>query len=378
MLVTLTSGPPEVLRLPSVLATALLLTVAACADVTQIVVVVDSELAVPEEMDHIGLVVTRQRDGVVVARSELALPASAMPLTFSLQQNGGDPGPLSMQAQVRARGQVVLTRHVADVLFVEGRIMMLRMDVLRRCLIPATCPPVGPLTAWAGTPKPWAAGDALAQDGSSAFDAKLNADASVLDSADEASVCGLDCDVSCEGGDQCGSVCPSAGDCSLACSDEGTVCDLQSLEAKASSLTCKKHARCAAAVKGKGNVGRAVCEDGAWCDFFCESPTCHLDCRSANCRMRTAGAAALARIVCGRGADCALEFLAGNDVEVVCNGATCGIVCGAAARCDVKCLGGAVCLLACSDDAACALSNCPSPLRRSCGNGVFVCGRDCP
>ena len=349
---------------------------------TEILVVVDSELVAPTAVDRLELKVIRQRDdlAVVTAIADLAGPnAKAFPVTFSLERAGGDPGPLAFTITAKRAGQAVLLRQARDVAFVPNEIMMLRLDLLARCRDEATCPAPPPLARWEGTPKPWAF-DAGVQPGVDAAAPPLDAasaDAAVAADAGPL-MCVSPCEQECNAASQCKTECPLDGDCSLVCSDDGTTCDLNAQASKATSVSCKKRARCTMLAAKKTKEGRLVCEDDAWCDLLCESPSCQLDCRNAQCRLRTTTAGATTRVSCTKGANCTLDFGAGDDIDVVCTGATCSVMCRGGAQCDVKCNGGSSCLLSCETSGSCALTNCPKAMARTCGSGVFVCGRECP
>lgn len=364
------------------LAFASLLAFACQGSVTEIVIVVDSELAIPEEVDRIDLRVTRQRDKRIVAEASvfLAAAATSFPVTWSLERKDGEPGPMTVEVQAKLRGEPVVFRSKSEVQFAAGQILMLRMDILQACRVPDSCPPPGELAPWQGPPAAWARPLPLPLD-----DAGLRNDAdAIAEPADagplaaDAQACTTDCKRSCDDGQSCMTVCADDGDCSLTCDDDGTTCDLQSPAAKTSSLTCKNRARCTLSTLVRAKEGRAVCEDNAWCDMLCESPGCQLDCREAQCRMRTRANASTSIITCTKKAECSLDLAAGNDNGVVCTGSTCAVTCRGNASCSLKCLGNSTCTLTCSTSGTCELANCPKPQLVDCGAGVFVCGRGCP
>ncbi|MFH1809701.1 MAG: hypothetical protein ABIJ09_13220 [Pseudomonadota bacterium] len=62
--------------------------------------------------------------------------------------------------------------------------------------------------------------------------------------------------------------------------------------------------------------------------------------------------------------------------DVTCEvNAACRLYCEAGSTCSMDCQGGAACLIHCDATATCNLLNCTSV---DCGNGIQVCGRQCP
>ena len=145
-----------------------LLLLAGCAsELTELIVVIDSDLAVPDSSDAVHLRVdgptaTAVDDSVVLARRD------QLPLTLGLSPAGGRLGPVTVTATAHKSGSVVVRRTLRTQ-FVRGHRRTLVLRLLGRCsrvecaegascdesggcvpidVDPATLPP------WTGTPMP--------------------------------------------------------------------------------------------------------------------------------------------------------------------------------------------------------------------------------
>lgn len=352
---------------------------------TELVVVIDSELRVGDEVDEVRLTIERSHDGAPLG--ELAAPltgaaARSLPVTFSLELDGRSPGPLDIILAASLRGKAVLRREARALGFAEGRVLAVRLDLLRACLDASTCPAAPPVEPWPGHPEgldEWrrrTGGEPMGRDGGVQDSAGIP-DGGIINAGDDGGSPCLGETCSCAEGRRCDQTCDDDEECSSTCRDDGTRCEVNGRAAESASLTCSARARCS--LEGGADTDtRAVCEDEAWCDVGCSGPSCQLDCRAASCRLRTRDRASIVRVSCTKRADCALVFDAGDDVEVICNGSSCGVTCRVGARCSVKCIGGASCLLRCDDPNGCELTNCPGKSELTCAPGVTACGRTCP
>lgn len=172
----------------------MLVALSACAStepLTQLVVVVDTDLTIPEQLERVRIVV---RDGQGTMREASAELASGAPRPVTLGLVSRTTlGPLDVEALGERMGSVVVRRR-ARVSFVAGRTLALRMDLLASCVAAACedeqtcaeegCRPidVGPdeLTAWEGPPSPIEPGvdaGSTADAGASPFDAGMGDDA---------------------------------------------------------------------------------------------------------------------------------------------------------------------------------------------------------
>ena len=114
------------------------LSVTGCAqDLTQIVLVVDSDLKVPEQLDFLAIQVDARGMGGELATRDGSLGSaegsSDLPVTLALLHQGGPLGPLDVEATGRLAETVVVSRRVR-VSFQPRRTLMLRLDLLRACV----------------------------------------------------------------------------------------------------------------------------------------------------------------------------------------------------------------------------------------------------
>lgn len=137
------------------------LSVGACGDgsLTEIVVVVDTDIA---DVDGVDLAIVEPGGA---SHSATAALSRGAPASFGIVHRGGPLGPLRVTARARRAAISVPPARVASVSFREGRVMVLRMDLLAACAA-TTCGPsqtcvegaecVGPewhddrLTPWRG------------------------------------------------------------------------------------------------------------------------------------------------------------------------------------------------------------------------------------
>lgn len=382
-----------------------------CRTPTEIIVVFDTDLRVPDEVDAVDFRVLRQSDGVEAVRQTVELnaretmgAAPRLPLTISLEAGDSAPGLLTVEMTARKDGQAFEMRSARDIAFSRGQVLMLRLDALTTCRSGGACP-APRLEPWTGTPPALQASprdvtpageaprdsgtqdtrtgtppgplvDATAPPNGEKTDAGFACDADLC----PANACvGTTC--ACSARQSCMQTCSKDQDCQMKCQDEGTNCDVQSAAAKSTSVSCTGKARCG--IAGVAHDAQQVCEDGAWCDFGCAGPSCQLDCRNASCRLRTAVGAESAIVVCSKNASCTLELNGAAKLTVWCQGSDCDIRCGAGVSCQPTCNGGARCLVACTDAASCGVTNCPASKLQTCPAPagfatLLACNRDCP
>lgn len=110
------------------LACSALLVTLGCAQRTEIVVEVDSDLAVPGEIDAVEVIVT----GSQSSSASGSLLDRPLPRTVGLVPAGGSLGPIEVRAVGTLRGVPVVER-VATTSFLQGRTLLLRMFLSRAC-----------------------------------------------------------------------------------------------------------------------------------------------------------------------------------------------------------------------------------------------------
>jgi hypothetical protein len=100
-----------------------------CQDpVTEIVLVVDSDLAVPTEID--GLTINGAGAPIAV---DLKTAGVVLPATLGLLPTGDNPPPFTVSAQATHQGQVVASRHATNVRFIHGQRRALLLSLVRAC-----------------------------------------------------------------------------------------------------------------------------------------------------------------------------------------------------------------------------------------------------
>ena len=119
----------------TILAAVLCAVVCACtADRTEIVVAVYSNLAVPAELDALRIdVVGPESTTPQTSMALLGAGQPSLPRTLGLVHEDGPLGPFTIRVAGRRGGLDVVERR-ARVSFIEGRTLLLRVDLDRRCL----------------------------------------------------------------------------------------------------------------------------------------------------------------------------------------------------------------------------------------------------
>ncbi len=180
------------------LALGLALALASCqSPLTQLVIVVDTDLGAPGEIDAIELEVV-QPDGMSeTLPTVLTGSATELPITLGLVHRGGPLGAIAITARGRRGTTIVLTRAIRTE-FVAGQTRLVRLDLTADCEA-VSCPdqtcasgvctsvdvPGAALPAFDGTTPPLDASDAMdagpavdAGDGGAGVDADSRVDAS--------------------------------------------------------------------------------------------------------------------------------------------------------------------------------------------------------
>lgn len=114
------------------------------------------------------------------------------------------------------------------------------------------------------------------------------------------------------------------------------------------------------------------CEVGCSMDMVCD-----VTCESAGCDV-TASDGRDVSVTCGTGATCNVGANRRRNTVVRClDGSTCAVDCFDSSSCDVQCEGAASCLLTCAMVGPCDISTCGAGAV-TCPGGEIVCGRACP
>lgn len=252
----------------SLLALAGMLCAASCAPPpTQLIVVVDTDLQVPGELDAVSITVS-STTGVMESERQALASASTLPLTVTVIPSGEFLGPIDVVAQGGLDGSVVLTRR-ARVTLVRGESLMLRLHLVARCLDVSCdedescgesgCGPIelDDLPVWPGTP-PRLGMDAGALDGGPR-------DGSVRDAAMR------DASNPCEDVSECDDDIP----CTVDSCDAGR-CAHQPVDSMCDDGEGCTDDRCDVDLGCVGDPNTAACNDGSFCNGFdqCGAGTC--------------------------------------------------------------------------------------------------------
>jgi hypothetical protein len=118
-------------------ALAILLFACSKTPTTELMVVVESDLSIPAELDTIRIDVLGPQGETRMSTGTLS-SATNLPATVGLEYRSGALGPLSVQVLGQRQGTTVVQRQ-ADVDFVRGEVRILRMRLDRAC-VGMTCP----------------------------------------------------------------------------------------------------------------------------------------------------------------------------------------------------------------------------------------------
>lgn len=354
-------------HLPGLVVCTLALGLLACAQpLTEVLIVVDTDFAIPSELDAINVEVM---DPIGTPRAMGPLRSQRdLPATVGVLHSGGALGPVSVEVRGSISGVVVVQRE-ATFSFVENETRILRINLLRSCrgvtcMAGLTCGENGCRSAQlsaadlepyqedlgridAGTPGDDAGRDAGTDAGQ---------DASVDAGTDAGSDAGPDASI--DAGMDAGS---DAG--TDAGSDAGT--DAGSGDPPCVGLP---------AMCGTGGA-RCICND-CTCDATC-SASCEVECIDSD-RCDTDGAGTSNVDVECTNSTCAIDASGASNVTVVASmGADVEVDCSGSSSCDVECTGGSSCLVRCVAASSCDISMCATAVT-TCPMLIRVCGRACP
>jgi len=306
-----------------------------CDDsLTELLVVVDTDLSVPSELDHVRITVTAPDGQVSVAEGPIG-DLSALPATVGLIHKGGEFGDVRVVAEGLLGGTVVVRRE-AVATFVHKQVRVLRLDLLRRCVGEACG--AGMTCAEAGCRSERVAGSELPR-----YDGTIGSDGGVL------------VDASLDGGDT------DAGPTDAGPPDAGP--------ADAGPVCTGLPAQC-----GTGPMDTCTCL-GCACGVTCDPSNCSIECWDAAQCTTSARSAGTVALRCRR-SECHLDASGSMDVDVTCEmESSCDVDCSGAETCEVACRMMSQCVLQCAGATTCNMTGCTPT---TCPGGEIVCGRDCP
>lgn len=108
----------------------------ASGDLTQLVVMVDSDLLVPDDVDFVAVDITSPSGNLTRTSSNPGLPV--FPLTLGLVKAGDALGPVRISARGYLNNQIVV-EHVVETAFVPRQTRVVFLDLLRQC-VGVECP----------------------------------------------------------------------------------------------------------------------------------------------------------------------------------------------------------------------------------------------
>lgn len=298
------------------------------APATQLVVLVDTDLAVNEELAGVSVVVL-DGAGQEVSAQDFALaddgatpgPASfAMPLSFAVVPVGDDPSRrVTVQVSGLAPSGSTIVSRRAVTGFIEEEQLLLPMFLSSACR-DVTCPAEQTCTE---------RGCVDERVPPQSLPAVRPGDEVRLDSA----------------------IAPRDGGPDGARADAGT-CD--------EVVPCN---------------GACACATGC-CEMTCESSPCSPSCGNGDTCSIVTGPEAEANVTCMR-STCEVDARNAATVTVDCMLSSCAVDCTGAESCVVACAAGATCVLSCAEAASCSFSGCTGAVT-SCAADVLACRTECP
>ncbi len=289
-----------------------ILALAACADpLTEVVVVTDTDLLLPADIDAVRFEITGSGSAPEV-REALNVDANAMPLQFSIVHRSGSESNISVVAFGMKDGDDVV-RQATQFDFVRGERRYLQMFLSSACRgVPCDTPPA--ITCVAGecvVPLPFGPPDDAA-----GVDAGVDAPrlpdigspdigspdigSPDIGSPDigppdigppDAPMCTPDstCDrdgCTCNDG-CCDLTCADEGECRVRC-ESGSMCTATARPGSDIDWECKGDATCTFSPEGAGTISKLKCKDDSSCVVECGDTPCSVDCEhdSTYCECR--------------------------------------------------------------------------------------------
>jgi hypothetical protein len=270
---------------------------------TEILLVVGADLAVPGEIDRLRIrAFGAETDGGFDRTYDLTAPESRLPITLLLVSAGGRAGPLHVNLLASKGGADVVERS-ASTMFVEGKVLVLHLDLARSCAgltacaganetcVAGSCVPDeisgGSLPPYAG---PWSIGDGGV--GSPSSDPRSDASApdggggrDVGSESAGAALPGLPNGEACRGGSACLSgYCVDGVCCETACTKSCHSCRIAAAPGKCGSVAVgAADPRGLCADQGAASCGTTgLCDGVGACQRFSAATICAAERCEAN------------------------------------------------------------------------------------------------
>ncbi len=344
---------------------ALSLAAGCTAGVTEVVVVVDTDLPVPSQLDAIAVTVSEPVTQPSRAFGAVTGPAD-LPRTVGVVRSGGALGPVTVRAEGLRAGRTVVAQE-ARFDFVDGQTRVLRLDLLAECAS-VTC----------------GAGQTCARGGCRAVDVgpdDLLPYEEPLRRRDAGPLGGLDAGPGRDAGPAMDAGARDAGE------DAGAPMDAGGRDAGRRDAGVEAGTVDAGTMDGgpRRCVGLPGTCGSAGASCLCDSCACDVQCRS-NCE-----------VSCVSAPSCGIDARASTNADLRCEASTCDVDatgatrvrlrasasadatlrCGSTASCELACDATSACLVECAGATSCDLTGCPGGAT-SCPGAILVCGRACP
>jgi hypothetical protein len=298
--------------------------------VTEVVLVVSSELSAPDEIDQVTFTVAGK------TTMAAATGPKSFPMTLALVYRGGPMGPHDVDV-VGTLASAQVAHETTSITFVRDKTLRPKLTLRRSA------------PSDAGTP------DAAAPDGPRA----VPPDTAAFEAPP---------------GDRPP---PPAERTPDAPAPDGPAAtpDMGSAPDRTPDAVCPGPRMCGTGAQG------CVCTTGCGCGALTCAPktSCDVTCKDPGngCGVTAAGATGVT-IDCASGTGCLVNGKMAMTLELVCRGgATCAVDCTDANGCNLACEDTAKCSIKCMGARNCLLSRCNADFHM-CPNGVFTCGMACP
>lgn len=225
---------------------ALLCAMAGCtADLTEVVIVTHTDLAIPFELDHVRYSIDARQAGGALEDRLVALDgpgAVALPLRLPIVRRSGDLGPIEVSAIGLDDNRPRIDRR-ARFDFVAGTSYELALDLMRDCVAVACR---GDQTCTGGRCVPISIDGTARRDGGIDAGAR-DAGTSVADACPSScGVCEASCDVACRCRRGCGCTlsCPSGASCQDVRCEEDSSCAVRGGDDGTLAAECRPSSTC--------------------------------------------------------------------------------------------------------------------------------------
>lgn len=267
--------------------------VAACSDpLTEVVVIADTDLGLPAEIDEVRFQITRGTD--VSERDASLADADAMPIQFSIVHRSGAASDISVVA-IGLKDGVEVVRQATKFDFVLGERRYLNMFLSRACVgrLPCEAPAITCVAGECVVPLPFGPREDAGRDVEIPDAVPPDVMTPDIGPPDvgppdvgmpDAPMCTPDatCDrdgCTCNDG-CCDLTCADDGDCKVKCEMDAT-CTATARPGSNIDWECKGDATCTFHPVGAGTISKLKCKENSSCVVECGDMPCAVDCEHA-------------------------------------------------------------------------------------------------